>query len=387
MPNKEKKRIFDFPVKYILTETGSSFFFMQKMRPTRIKMEDDTEEYGLTVESVTPASLQRLLLLDYISKIEFSGLDTATYRGDIVDLTKLIIYSLIYRQFIVVCFSRLVGTEPVKRWNRANPAEVIDEKTHFKNGFIQSFLRQNAQAVQTIRKELLGPLYQSITTDKALLAEEKNIRALLFEKLLDIMNPVSWYVLHKFWGSSDAVPLVREIKSCLLEYIEKTKIADYAALMIIELASNIESMNVQREAANLYKSPDAETMVMTDPKMRAAIIEELKRKNSLVTFLWRLGMGSQSPGRGRFQISLYDREPNYQEIRGSVDATKSADINRKNFIDFYESLSKNGNASELGMYYLSYLSDACEQVGLRFEPMVNKVPRTTVSFTTFSFYM
>jgi hypothetical protein len=386
-PGKVKKKVFEFPVKYILTEAGSSFFFMQKLRPSRIKMEDDSEEYGLVMENVSPASLQRLLLLDYISKIEFSGLDTATYRKSIMDMTKLIVYSLFYRQFITVCFSRLVNSEPVKRWNRANPFMLFDEKTKFKGGYIPAFMQENAQAIKDIRKELLNPLYLSITKDENLLAEEKNTRIFLCEKLLDMMNPVTWVMLYKFWGSRDTDVLIKEARSCVHEYMEKARIADYVALVVIELASTIESMNIQREAAALYPGFNAEAAVMTDPALRNDMIEELRKKNSLVTFLWRLGMGSQQGGRNRFQISIYDREPNYQEIRGSVNATKAADITRRNFIDVYESLSKKGHDSALGMYYMSYLNEACERVGLRFEPIVNQVAGSSVSFTTLSFYM
>jgi hypothetical protein len=386
-PPKEKKRVFEFPVKYILTEAGSSFFFMQKLRPSRIKMEDNSEEYGLIMENVSPASLQRLLLLDYISKIEFSGLDISTYRKSIIDMTKLIVYSLFYRQFITTCFSRLVNSEPVKRWNRANPFMLFDEKTRFKGGYIPAFMQENAQAVKDIRRELLNPLFQAIMKDENLLAEEKNVRIFLCEKFLDLMNPVTWVVLYKFWGSRDVDVLIKEVRACTHEYMEKARIADYVALIVIELASSIESMNVQREAATLYPGVNAEAAVMTDPALRNDMLEELRKKDSLVTFLWRLGMGSQQGGRNRFQISIYDREPNYREIRGSVDAIKTADITRRNFIDFYESLSKNGNDSALGMYYLSYLNEACERVGLRFEPIVNQVAGSNVSFTTFSFYM
>jgi hypothetical protein len=389
MPAKEKKKVFAFPVKYILTETGSSFFFMQKMRPSRIKMEDNTEEYGLTVESVTPSSLQRLLLLDYVSKIEYSGLNTGARRKDIIDITKLIIYSLFYRQFTTICFSRLVNSDPVKKWNRANPFMLFDEKTRFKGGYIQAFMQENAQALGEIRRELLTPLCQAILKDTDLLADEKNMRVLLCEKFLDLMNPVTWVMLYKFWGSRDMEVLLKELRNCVREYTEKAKIADYVALMLIEVASTIESMNIQREAAALYPGANAELVVMTDPALRNDIVEVLKKRNSLVTFLWRLGMGSQQGGggRNRFQISIYDKEPNYKEIRGSVEASKAADITRKNFIDFYESLSKKGHDSELGMYYMSYVNEACERVGLRFEPIVNQVAGSNVSFTTFSFYM
>jgi hypothetical protein len=387
MPVKEKKKVFAFPVKYILTETGSSFFFMQKMRPSRVKMEDNTEEYGLTVESVTPSSLQRLLLLDYVSKIEYSGLNTSAHRKDIIDITKLIIYSLFYRQFTTICFSRLVSLDLIKKWNRVNPSMSFDEKTRFKASYIQAFMQENARTLGDIRRKLLSPLCAAILKDTDLLADEKNACVFLCEKFLDLMNPVTWVILYRFWDSREVEILLKEVRNSIREYVEKAKIADYVALMVIELASSIESMNIQREAAALYPGANAEVAVMTDPALRNDIFEELKKKNSLVTFLWKLGMGSQPGGRSRFQISLYDRAPNYREIRGSVDATKSVDISRKNFIDFYESLSKSGHDSKLGMYFMSYVNEACERVGLRFEPIVNQVAGSNVSFTTFSFYM
>jgi hypothetical protein len=159
--------------------------------------------------------------------------------------------------------------------------------------------------------------------------------------------------------------------------------------MIIELAVNIENLNILREAKVLYKNTSMDiNSILVDPKLRNPVIEELRRKNSLVTFSWKFGGTSLSIGtRGRFQITLYDKETNYKEMRESIDATKSADVNRKNLSDFYRDLSKSGADSELGMYYLSYLNEACEQVGIRFESMVNQVQNTDVTVTTLSFYL
>jgi hypothetical protein len=389
MPVKDKKSIFELPLKFVLTEEGSSVFMRQNRRLVRLKMGDNSEEYGLSLDKTGAASLQRMMLVNYISKLEISGVDPVACRGEIIDFSKLLVYGLIYRQFSIVSFSQLLASEPIKKWNRANPFNIIDGKTQFKEGFLRSFLQEYAQEVAALRQELLQPLHVSITKDSKYLAEEKNIQIFLSEKFVEMMNPAVWFLLHRFRDTKDAASLLSETRTCLIEYMEKTKIAEYVALMLIELAVNVENLNILREAKSLYKNTNVDiNSIVMDPKLRAPIIEELRRKNSLVTFSWKFGGTSSSIGtRGRFQITMYDKETNYKEIRESIDATKSADVNRKNLSDFYRDLSKSGADSELGMYYLSYLNEACEQVGIRFESMVNQVQNTDVTVTTLSFYL
>jgi hypothetical protein len=389
MPVKDKKSVFELPLKFVLTEEGSSIFIRQKRKLVRLKMGDTSEEYGLSLDKTGAASLQRMLLVDYISKVEISEVDPVACRGEIIDFSKLLVYGLIYRQFSLVSFSQLLASEPIKRWNRANPFNIIDEKTQFKEGFLRSFLREHDREVAGLRQELLRPLHASIAKSDKFLAEEKNIQIFLSEKFVEMMNSAIWFLLLRFRDTREFPSLLTEIRMCLTEYMEKTKIAEYVALMIIELAVNIENLNILREAKLLYKNTNMDiNSILSDPKLRTPVIEELRRKNSLVTFSWKFGGASSSIGtRGRFQVTLYDKEPNYKEIRESIDATKSADVNRKNLSDFYRDLSKSGADSELGMYYLSYLNEACEQVGIRFESMVNQVQNTDVTVTTLSFYL
>ncbi|MDR2029506.1 MAG: hypothetical protein LBP93_08215, partial [Treponema sp.] len=254
MPVKDKKSIFELPLKFVLTEEGSSVFIRQKRKLVRLKMGDNSEEYGLSLDKTGVPFLQRMLLVDYISKLEISGVDPVACRGEIIDFSKLLVYSLIYRQFGMVSFSQLLAAEPIKRWNRANPFNIIDEKTQFKEGFLQAFIREHAQEVAGLRQELLRPLHASIAKNDKFLAEEKNIQIFLSEKFVEIMNPAVWFLLIRFRDAREFTALLSEIRSCLTEYMEKTKIAEYAALMIIELAVNIENLNILREAKVLYKN-------------------------------------------------------------------------------------------------------------------------------------
>jgi hypothetical protein len=379
------KDFFELPLKFVFTEEGSSVFMRQNKKLSRLKMGDYTEEYGVTLEKVAPASIQRMLLVDYVSKIEISGVDPVACRGEIIDLSKLVVYGLLYRQYSGVSLTRLLSSETIKKWNRANPFTVIDEKTQFKEGFLQLFLHEHETEIREIRKTLLQPISLSITKNSDLGADEKNTQLLSGEKFLDVLNPVTWFILLKFQGTREYFATLGDIRATLSEYIKKSAIAEYVALLIIELAVNIENLNIRREAKRYYKNVDINT-VMADPKLRLPLINELRKKNSLVTILWKIGGTSSSIGtKGRFQLVLYDSKVGYKEIRDGIEATKSADVNRKNLSDFYNELSRND--SELGLYYLSYVNEACEKVGIKFESIVSQVDPADLTVTTLSFHL
>ncbi|MDR2072401.1 MAG: hypothetical protein LBP60_03085 [Spirochaetaceae bacterium] len=378
----------ELPIKLIFTEEGSTALLTQKVKFSRFKMGDMSEEYGLSLDKVVPASLQRMIMADYISKIEVFGVEPVSNRSEIIDLSELIIYSILYRKYTFVSLEQILKTEPVKKWNHANPFQIIDEKTQFKEGSIQNFLSTRGEELAEIQKELAEPVYDTIAGDTALLEDEKKNRILITQNFITFAHPLVWFVLLKFNKSSDYLPLLREVRRCLAEFIKKSNIAEYTALMLMELASNIENLNILREAKLLYKTERVEIQrVLQDPKLRLPVIEELRKKNNLLSFSWKLGGTSLTAigTRGRFQVFLYDQDANYKETRESLDATKAANVAKYNLSEYYKQLHKNGNDLELGIFYLSFLSEACETMGIKFESVVSQTQYTGKTITTLSF--
>ncbi|MDE7141017.1 MAG: hypothetical protein K2O09_09750, partial [Treponemataceae bacterium] len=66
----DKKFTLNLPLKVILTETGTSHFLNANKKLLRFKLADNTEEYGISVRPFSPQSIQNMILVDYISKIE-----------------------------------------------------------------------------------------------------------------------------------------------------------------------------------------------------------------------------------------------------------------------------------------------------------------------------
>jgi hypothetical protein len=380
---QERKSVIDLPVKLVLTEEGTSFFIRKGKNLKKFKLAGNVEEYGIILDTFSPTSLQRMMLVDYISKVEISKSEFMSSRQEIMDLSKLIVYSMLYRQYDAYIFARVLASDVIKKWNRLNPANIIDDKTRINDGFLQNVLREKEKDIIEIKQGILAPMYSYISKNSSLLPEEKNIQLLLSEKFLNNLRPFTWFIIAKFKGSDGYDQLVKDIRTSLAEYMEKSKIAEYVSLMIIELAMNAENSNLKHEAKAIFKGAVDMNAVLFDPNIRKQVIESLERKGELVYLSWKMGSRGASVGmQGRLQITLYNKESEYQTTKETIEDRKSADLKKKSLQDFYKQLPEGEANTELGLYYLSYLSEACEKVNVKFESLVNQMPASDITVIT-----
>jgi hypothetical protein len=304
-------------------------------------------------------------------------------RQEIMDLAKLVVYSMLYRQYDAYVFARLLASDVIKKWNRLNPANIIDGKTKINDAFLQSVLKEKEKDILEIKQELLSPLYEQISKNPALQPEEKNVLLLLSEKFLNNLRPFTWFIIAKFRGSEGYEQLSKDVRASLVEYMEKSKIAEYVSLMIIELAMNAENSNLKREAISVFKGAVDMNAVLFDPNIRRQVIESLERKGELVYLSWKIGSRSATIGmRGRLQITLYNKDSEYRTVKEIFEAHKSADLKNKSLQDFYRQIPEGEANAELGLYYLSYLSEECEKVNIKFESLVNQMPGSDLTVIT-----
>lgn len=382
----EKKSILKLPLKIILTQEGSTFFIRQNKKLLKFKLADNVEEYGIFLDEFTPATIQRLLLIDYISKIETSKPEFISSRQETMDLSKLIVYSVLYRQYDAYIFNKILSSDVIKRWNRLNPANIIDEKTHINEKFLRNVLKKNEKLISEAKQEILSPLYTFINKNTSLLPEEKNIQLLLSEKFMNNLRPFTWFIITKFKDADGFENILRTIRSSLTEYMDKAKIAEYISLMLMELVVNAENTNLRKEVKNMYKGSVDPNTVMFDPNIRKKVIAELERKHEVVFVSWKLGGGSTSIGtQGKLQIVVYNKDDQSETVRESINDKKNADLKKKSLIDFYREIPEGDEDTSLGMYYLSYLSEACEKVNVRFESNANQFRDSDLTVINLSF--
>ena len=366
-----KKSMLELPLKVILTEDGASNFINHKKKLIRFRLADNLDEYGISLNKFSPQSIQSMLLLDYISKIEISMPEFVSSRQEVMDLSKIVVFSLLYKQFDRDIYMSIIQCDCVRKHNRANPAHLIDEKTKMSEKQLRSILVNKDAIIGQVRKEILDPVWNSIRENKEYSIEEKNVYMLMTEKFMNRMSLMNWYIITLFHKSDGFVEMISSIRNLLAQYMEKSRVAEYISVMVMELALNNENTNIRKEAKGLYPAVDDINSLVVDPEVRSKIVKELQRKRVLVSVSWKLGGGSTSIGKqGRLQITLYNKDDEFQEVKENIEMKATADTNKKTLIDFYRDVPDGG--TDLGLYYLSYLDDACKKVDVKFESLVNQ---------------
>ena len=202
-----------------------------------------------------------------------------------------------------------------------------------------------------------------------------------------MMRPFTWFIITKFRMHKDFDLILKTIRTSLTEYMDKTKIAEYIALMLMELILSAENMNLRKEALILFPELDDPQEALFDPEIRRRLVAELEKKQELVFVSWKLGSGGVASigTQGKLQITLYSKNEQSDAVRANLNDLKMADVDKNSLIDFYRALPEGSEDLNLGMYYISYLNDACEKVNVRFESSANRFEDTDLTVMNMSF--
>jgi hypothetical protein len=386
MGASDKKFLLELPLKVILTEDGASNFISHNKKLLRFRLADNLDEYGISLNEFSPQSIQNMILLDYISKIEISMSEFVSSRQEVMDLSKVIVFSLLYKQFDREVYNALIQCECVRKHNRTNPSHLIDNKTKMSDRQLRSTLSSKEAVIQSTRKTILDPIWNSILSNKDYSAEEKNVYLLMSEKFLNRLGLMNWYIITLFHKNEGANEMFIAIRNLLNSYMEKSKVAEYISVMVMELALNNENTNIRKEARKMYHGIDDIDSLVFDPEIRAKIVQELQRKHELVFLSWKLGGGASSIGKqGRLSITLYNKDDEFQEVKENIETAKSSNTAKKTLIDFYRELPEGQEGTDLGLYYLSYLDDACKKVNVKFESLVNQYSASDLTVINLNF--
>lgn len=388
MSEEKRKKILELPMKIIFNEEGINFFLQSNKKLSKFKLADEAEQYGIFFDSFSPASVQKMMLINYISYMEISRPEFMSKRQDVMDLSKLITYGTLYRRFDEVVFGKVLESEVVKKWNRANPSSIIDRKTSVNDASLAQSLEKSKAVIAGLKQEVLKALIERVRDDAELAPGEKNVQLFLAEKFLSTLRPFTWYILVKFRESDDLTQALTEIETVLKDFMVKSKIAEFLSLMTMELAIFAENANIQSFAKARYKGTLDPMAVMYDPEMRKMIVEEMRVRNQNVFLSWKVG-GETSKGvnsRERLQVKIFNKESGFADLKKSVDDSKSQNVKQRSLLDFYKEGSDEtaGNSSntDLGLYYLSYLSEECQKVGVHFESLVNQIRESNLTVIT-----
>jgi len=390
MAEEKRKKVLELPMKIVFNETGISFFLKGNKKLTKFKTVDEVDQYGIYFDTFSPASVQKMLLVNYVAVLETSRPEYMTKRQDVIDLSKLITYGMLYRKFDEIIFGKLLDSAVVRSWNLAHSDSPIDRNTPAGEAQLAASLEVNKPFVTAIKQGIIASIVKSVQLNDTLLPEEKNLQIFLADKFLTTLRPFVWSVFVKFRENKELSSFLAEVESTLKDFMVKSKISDFLSMMSIELAIMAENTNLQNFAKVRYKGTLEPVLINQDTEMRKMIVEEMRLRNQNVFLSWRVGGESSKTqiGRERLQIKIFSKDSATLENKKPAlkpgEEAKTPDTIKRSLVDFYKDASGEGagNNAELGLYYFSYLTEECSKVGVEFDGAITQLRDSTLNVIT-----
>lgn len=385
MSTTKRNPKLDLPIKLIFTQKGINFFIRNNKKLNKFVMADDTIQYGVSFSEVTPPAVQHMMLLGYIDRIEVDRVEFMSKRSELVDLTKILVYGYFYRQFDDEVSQIILNSSLVKNWNRNNPSSIIDEKSVINESYLENLLQDGAIKKQILR-EIASSIALNIKKDDKLLNEEKRIKLFLIERFVDGIRPVCWFVLHRFHNEKNYDEVIKELSRVLDLYLDRSTIAEYLAMVIMELLTAGENSNLKSYVDEIYKGQISQQKLMTDPDTRNRIFAEMERKKLCLSLAWAIGNpNSTSIGTSnRLKILIYSKGYVFENMKDMIEESNTPQQKGKNISDFYDQVGS--MTTELGMNYINYLDEACRKVGIKFKPLVYQIRNNSNSVICLDFH-
>jgi len=384
MSSKKRSNIC-LPLIMTFTDEGVSFFRNHNKKLNKKKLSNNTLAYGMSLEEFSAPSIQNMIMADYVSSIEISRTAFTQKRSEIMDVSKLIFYAVLYRRFSKTISKIFAASSFVAKWNRSNPKKILDEDTILTNNYISNIPALNPETIDRIKYDIINET-MIILPGINDLAEDENLKTRQAgKKFLDILNNFLWYILTVSQGSDDFERLYKKIISVLKQYLDKSKIAEYLSLMIMEFTINAEISQLKKLSKHLYKDKIDFGRIIHNETIRKELIKFLESKNEFLTLSWKIKGTSTSIGTdNKLQVMIYNKETEYKNLKDTITNHKTADIKKKSLIDFYQEESEDEFNSDLGMYYLSYMQEACREQQIYFDSHMDQIIDSDLNIITLS---
>lgn len=372
----------ELPVKLLFSDSGVDFFIKNKKPMNKFKMADNSTQYGISMNQYNEKTIKHMISIGYLSRIEISRAEFSSKRKDILRLTKNNVFGFLVKRFDEMVFNTVMDSQLIKNWNRTNHGSILDRKTNINESALRQILEKNKEVVSSVKETLAFAANKDLASDTSLTEEEKDSQGKLCFEYLNGLRSLTWFILSKFKDTANYDQLVLEISVILREFMCRNKISEYLSLMLMELLNSSENRNLQDYMKFKYPTLSYND-ILEDPEARVGLLKEMQEAGEHFSVGFKFDKSeTKVSAKKKFEVAVFNRESEMMVIKEKVDEQMSSKVRKRSLTDFYR--SSGADASDLGMFYLSYLGEECSKVGIRFESQVKEISGSTMSYITLS---
>ncbi len=369
-----KKSQIQLPAMFFLTDSGIDYCIRRKIPVRDLKSHIGRVKSGFSWEGFNAKLVQHLVSNMLIDGIEINRSDFLSKRSEIIDLTKLIVYGILYKKIRPTLNEILYKSDLISKLRRNNPRAARDNELHFDPKVVEKFMTDNAKAVRSLKAGLLYEPYALIQRDASLTEDQKKTKMQITQKFIDVIEPNTWFLFHYISRSNDKMEVFSRINNLLVSFVQKTKIADYIALMLMEILQNSEKTHFENLAMrdNMARAPGVEiSELLKDDEFRRKLRQKAETNKIHVNLTFSLeGNTNNARERQRLHISVANKGMMGEVERRNLQKRTKTEVKSASLADFFQAGDQDNLGGGLGLLYLSYLQDACKTEDIVFDARI-----------------
>jgi hypothetical protein len=291
------------PSRIILDVEGASFFLGHQRPLHRFETADGGRHFGFALEKAAFAWMKKLLLRDYIKKIEIQVKDITAHRRHLEDGVRMVFFSMLRRKINLSIMEYAYASPMVRSWNRKNPKKSIGPGVRLAEKNIRGLLLSlTGDTIGNLKAELYQSIIKTIPPSVwSAQDDERSLRNFIRE-LIEGLNLLIFFVLAGS-GGDDRFTLLQNISYRVRDFVMTMDILNLASLLVIELVSAAERSGLVRV---LEKTGNMNIRsVLESPFRRKALMEEKHFRGSTVVIAIPKESAAETR-RLRFRLSVYN---------------------------------------------------------------------------------
>lgn len=372
-PARKRNLFFSVPSRIILNERGTAFFIAHSKPLFCFESADGERQFGFHFERTEFSWLKKLILNNYLKKVEVQVKDAGACRRHLEDVIKLVFFSLFRRRINVSILGAIYDSPMIRAWNRINPKKSIGPGMKITGGTFRDLLySKDPGKLEELKDELFRSVIKNLPPLPAEPRDDFRERRNFINDVIARINPLVFFVLA---GSKaeDKSMLIQNISKGILECVHRLDIVNLAALLAIELVSAAERSALVRMLENAGNIAG----ILEDPAKRKSLMNEKRFRGSTVVVAVP-GDLPQENRRFRFRISVYNDGADAEAERKLME-----DFTVKNFTfkdgrdleEFFKaprSRRENSVYEDNGLcfYHLNTLRDQCRKNNILLDAVI-----------------
>ncbi|MDR1507962.1 MAG: hypothetical protein LBI67_12760 [Treponema sp.] len=381
---------FHIPSRIILNERGISFFTSHQKALHHFETADGGRHFGFRMEKTIFSWLKKLILKNYLKKIEIQVKDISACRLQLEDAVKLVFFSMFRRRINASVLEYVYDSAVVRAWNRMNPKKSIGPGMRMAEESFRELLNSRISGrLEELRAELYDKIVQNLSPSLAGRREDSVDVHNFIAELVFHINPLVLFVLA---GSKeeDKFTLFQNISRGISEFIRRLDTVNLAAFLTVELVSAAERSALVRllehrgDMPDILENPDKRKSLMAEKQFRgstvtASVPEEVSRESRRVRF--RISVyndGAEAGSERRLMEDFTEHGFIFKDGMDIGECLKSSRSRRESGLDVYEN---NG----LCFYHLAELREQCRKNNILLDVSVKNAHSGKAAVTTLWF--